>query len=189
MASKFMKRMVLVYGAPDTDEPEAFVGEYIRLLKGYSDEVLDAALDRLLKTRKFRTWPSIADCVSAAEDESAFRHLATRKGAAPTDFKKEAEEILSTPLGAKAAHEGWILGLYDHVERKGSRPNQYEINDLIESASFVDRCAAGAVDMGATHASLMRLAKNMLVRREGLARRALNQPPLTDEEKSEMRAN
>lgn len=188
MASQFMKRMILVYGAPDTDDPDAFVGEYIRLLKGYSEDVLDAALDRLLKTRKFRTWPTIADCVSAAEDESAARAVANKQKPKRTEFKKEADEILKTPLGAKAAHEGWVLGLYDHVYRKGSRPNSYEIADMIENAKFVDRCAAGSVDMGACHAALLKLAKNILIRRESHARTALNIAPMTDGEKEKMRA-
>jgi hypothetical protein len=188
MATAFMKRMVLVYGAPDTEEPEAFVAEYVRILKSYSDDILNAALDRLLKTRKFKTWPSIAECVGAAEDENAARVAANKPKKKPTEFPKEADEILMTPLGAKAAHEGWVLGLYDHVFRHGSRPSQSEIYDLIDNAKFVDRCAAGAVDMGVAHVKLLELAKNMLIRRESLARRALSQPPLTDGEKKEMRA-
>jgi hypothetical protein len=188
MATAFMKRMVLVYGAPDTEEPEAFVAEYVRILKSYSDDILNAALDRLLKTRKFKTWPSIAECVGAAEDENAARVAANKPKKKPTEFPKEADEILMTPLGAKAAHEGWVLGLYDHVFRHGSRPTQSEIYDLIDNAKFVNRCAAGNVNMGGAHAMCLKLANSMLVRREELARRALNQPPLTEDEIRNMRA-
>jgi hypothetical protein len=188
MATAFMKRMVLVYGAPDTEEPEAFVAEYVRILKSYPDDILNAALDRLLKTRKFKTWPSIAECVGAAEDETAARVSANKPKQKPTEFPKEADEILKTPLGAKAAHEGWVLGLWNHVYRKGSRPTQREIYDLIDDAKFVDRCAAGNVNMGIAHVKCLEFAKNILVRREEKARIALNLPELTAAEKETMRA-
>ena len=188
MSTKFIDRMMLVYGAPDSDDPAAFMGEYARLLKGYSDDVLSEALDRLLKTRKFKTWPTIAECVGAAEDATAARAAAKKAPQKRTDFTPEADAILKTDLAARAAHEGWILGLYDFVQRNGHPPGQSKIYELIDDAKYVDRCAAGSVDMGVAHVALLRLAKNMLVRREGYARRALGQPPLTDQEESEMRA-
>lgn len=188
MSGHFIDRMMLVYGEPDSDDPKAFMGEYARMLKGYSESVLNDALDRLLRTRKFKTWPTIAECVGAAEDVTAARAAANRKPDRPTDFTREAEDVLKSDLGAKAAHEGWVLGLYDHVQRYGRKPTHQEVHELMDSAKYVDKCAAGVVDMGVAHAALLKLSRNILIRREELARRALNQPPLTDDEKANMRA-
>lgn len=176
MAKAFIKRMTVVYGAPDTDDVPAFLGEYIRQLKTYSDDVLDAALDRMLRTRRYKSWPTIADCLSAVHDVLALRGAAA-SSPPPKEvtFKKLAEDILSEPIAVQAARDGWILGLYDYVSKHGSKPSISTIHELKDNAKFVDRCAAGAVDMGVAHGALLKLANSLLERREKLAKRVLGE--------------
>ena len=173
MAKAFIKRMTVVYGAPDTDDVSAFLGEYIRQLKQYSDDVLDAALDRMLRTRRYKTWPTIADCIAAAHEVSALRGEHRSEPNKTFGFKDEAEAIMKDPIATQAAREGWVLGLYDYVFKHGGKPSLSAIHELKDDAKFVDRCAAGAVDMGACHGALLTLANTMLAKREALANRVL----------------
>ena len=61
----FLSRLLTVYGAPKSDNREAYLAEYDRILGKYSAEELAVGAGRLLETHKFRTWPSIAECVNA----------------------------------------------------------------------------------------------------------------------------
>lgn len=69
-----------------------------------------------------------------------------------------------------ACREGWIVGLYDHVQRKRRLPNRKEIGSLKHAAAFLLRCASGQESMGQFHASLRKLAEAMLDRRNQLIR-------------------
>lgn len=54
------------YG-PVKDDPEAFQDLLIRTLASYSTTALDRAVEKLVMTRKYKTWPTIADIVEAAK--------------------------------------------------------------------------------------------------------------------------
>ena len=54
------------YG-PVKGEPEAFQDLLIRTLASYSTIALDRAVEKLVMTRKYKTWPTIADIVGAAK--------------------------------------------------------------------------------------------------------------------------
>lgn len=185
---KFISRALVLFGNPDSPDPKGFLEEYTRHLRGYDPEVLDRAMDILLKTRKFKTWPSIGEIVEAAgKAGSELPKAPTNPFPTKRDHVDKAEAVLNKPVAVKAAREGWIMGLYDHWSEFGREPTQREIEEMIDGAKFVDRCATGGVDMGAAHKMLLKLSHSMLIRREKLARRALGEHPLTDQEAEEMR--
>ena len=66
--SSFTQRLLVLFGPPNSSDDELFIREYQRLLKGYSTEIINDAIDRLARTHKYPGWPKIADCVAAAED-------------------------------------------------------------------------------------------------------------------------
>lgn len=187
MSKRFMERMVLVYGAPESDDPPEFMREYARMLKDYRDDVLDAAMDRLLRTRKFKTWPTIAECLTAADDVITSRARSVPRSNETIGYPERADAVLKTELATRAANEGWVLGLYDFVRESGKTPRDFEIHELMDSAKYVDRCAAGTIDMGVAHSALLQMARKMIIRREGLARTVLGLPPMTDAETEAMR--
>lgn len=53
------------YG-PVKDDPEAFQDLLIRTLASYSTTALDRAVEKLVMTRRYKTWPTIAEIVEAA---------------------------------------------------------------------------------------------------------------------------
>ena len=177
-ADKFIARMLVVYGQPDTADDEMFVAEYKRILSNYPADVLDAAVVRLLKTRKYRTWPTIADCVTVAEAVCADKAREQKAPIIAGEARRKAElveAVMRSEMAKTAAREGWILGLKGFVETHNRRPRDYEIFDIKETSEFVAKCAAGAVDMGVAHQALLKLANAMLARREKLAKQVLGE--------------
>lgn len=53
------------YG-PVKDDPEAFQDLLIRTLASYTPMALDRAVEKLVMTRRYKTWPTIAEIVEAA---------------------------------------------------------------------------------------------------------------------------
>jgi hypothetical protein len=49
------------------DDPEAFRDLLIRTLSSYTPTALDRAVEKLVMTRKYKTWPTIAEIVGAAK--------------------------------------------------------------------------------------------------------------------------
>ena len=182
-SNKMLARFGLAYGPPSKDPREAvaFLSEFARLLSKYDAAELEAAADKVIVSRKFRTWPTIGDAIAALEDaraDSRERNLPEfRTAFAYPDWShaavRRAAELIRSSMGERAAREGWIVGLHDYCRKNGRLPWQYEIGPMIDSAEFVARCAAGAEDMGVMHKALMKLGQDFLVKRERLAQIAL----------------
>lgn len=66
-------RFVTVYGEPKSDNAEALYSEYIRALKGFSQEILEAAVDEVIKGHTFPTWPVPGEVYKAASAEGSRR--------------------------------------------------------------------------------------------------------------------
>lgn len=64
-ASEMLARLVLLYGAPKTDDQRAFMAEYRMALCGFADQALRKGFNDLLSNRVHRTWPTVGDCVHA----------------------------------------------------------------------------------------------------------------------------
>ena len=56
-----------MFGEPKTEDPAAFLAEYVNAFKGTPRDVLDAAADVIIKQRKYRAWPTVAECLEAID--------------------------------------------------------------------------------------------------------------------------
>jgi hypothetical protein len=185
------------YGSPDKDAAQAkkIFSEYARLMTQYSDHELSEAADLVLKRHRYRTWPSIAECISALEDYRRSVHEKTapevaRKVSYPEwsqDRIANADRLVNCGLGRRAAAEGWVLGLHDFCRNHERLPTEREIPAIIAGARFVDRFLAGAVNRhdldlpvppgpalqmdAATRAKWRALAESMLAKRDAIGRK------------------
>lgn len=176
-------KLSLLYGSPSKDaaEAQAIISEYARLMNKYSDAELDAAADNIIKTRKFKSWPTIGDCIAALEDYRAKMHeenAPERKKEIPyPEWSKEriaeADRMIRCEMGETAAREGWVLGLHDFCRNHRRLPKPNEIAKLMDGARYADLCAAGVVDMGLLHEPLQKMAHSFLAKRERHARNVL----------------
>jgi hypothetical protein len=178
-----LEQLGVVYGAPDSPDPAAFIAAYAKHMARYTRAELEAAADRIICTRKSKTWPSVADCIAAIEEYRAEVYAANKPKAQEDDklrawrepAVRAADALINCEMGRKAAREGWILGLHDYCRHHGTLPSPREIAAMMQSARYVDQCAAGAIDMGTCHKQLAALANSMLEKRERLARQVLGE--------------
>jgi len=130
-----LARLAKVYGQPESENPTAFLREYARLMHQYVDSEFEEATDRLLAARKYKTWPTIAECINALENVRTGRR------------NKE--------LAAKMAAQ----------QAEKSKPKTVSPEEQQEAEQFVDDCADGKIDMGFCAAQLRSIAVKMRERR------------------------
>lgn len=131
-----LARLMGVYGRPkETEDVNAFMAEYARAMRGYVDSELNEAADLLLAKRKYKTWPSIAECVEAVEDV----RLKRRSQTAATKYQEH--------------------------QRAAATVKTYTEAELREAERFVDDCVAGKIDMGLCARALHRVAIQLQQRR------------------------
>ncbi len=104
-----IRRLVAVFGEPKTDDPEIYLAEFEKSLKGWSAEVLQQAGDRVIKESVF--WPKpaevIAICRSIAVDIASRSRRPERQPiyenpASQEERDRVAEIVRLTIMGLKA---------------------------------------------------------------------------------------
>jgi hypothetical protein len=177
MNNHMLTRLTVVYGLPDVPDEKAWLAEAARLLAGYSKPEMDSAVDHMLKTRRYRSWPSIAECVMACQ-EARERISEPKWQPVPERFPewsetriKQADAMIQCALGRTAADEGWVLGLHDFCRNKGRLPLFNEIPAVKASSREFDEHYAMCVrgEGGVFGDGLKQLGDSMLVRRNRLA--------------------
>lgn len=74
-----VSRFVTLYGEPRTDSAEALYSEYVRALKDFDQEALEAAVDEIIKQHTFPTWPTPGEVYKQALTEAAKLYAKRKK--------------------------------------------------------------------------------------------------------------
>lgn len=61
--TKVIKRLLNVFGPPSVPDPDALYEEFGKALKGFSEPILDEAIDRVMREHIYASWPSLGECV------------------------------------------------------------------------------------------------------------------------------
>ena len=172
MHSKLLQRLVNVFGAPQSEDPQGYIGEISALIEMFSPEEQNKAADIIIRTSKWFPKPQevVAACIEAKE-------LLAPKG--PQDFEKpkhldwtkealmRADRMIQSEIGRTAADEGWILGLWDHYRKTGRQPTPREVLLAKEKASDFDADYRAAITNDICRVlNLPRLGNAILARRE-----------------------
>ncbi len=174
MSNSLLNRLAVIYGAPDSEDPGAYLNEVAKLLKGFSEVELLKAGDSLLSAHKGRSWPTPAQCVEACM-ASRGKTVHTPEGPKYPEWSREAisaaNKLVMSDIGRQAADQGWILALHDFCRKERRLPNETEQHRIKrKSLQFNEayaQCCRG--EGGSLGASLKRLGDGMLKRRERLA--------------------
>ena len=188
--NKMLARLGLMYGPPSKDPQEAIalIGEFARLMHGYSDNELEIAADRLIKTRKFKTWPTVGECIESLEDHRTEVYERTRPerrlDETYPEWSKEAiawaDKRITGVLGKQAAKSGWGLGLHRFyatafaMRKPDAEPTDRQVAKMMEAAKFADRCVAGEIPLGVAEKQIRSWAKDILAKRKVVADIALH---------------
>lgn len=176
--STLVQRLAVVFGEPThSPDPQAFAAEVMRLTKAYSAADHQRAADIVARTYRptaSRPWPSISEIVMAcvdAQDENVPR--APAKELHPEWSSRavaKAYDLIRSPIGKKAADEGWILSLWDHCRKAGKLPTPNEaMRCQAQARGFDDAYAMASKGGNVVSRSLVNLGNTMLARRDRLA--------------------
>ncbi len=149
MSNRLVQRMCLMFGPPETEQPQDWFAEMDRLLKGYSDRELDKAADIVLRSHKGHRYPSVSEMLSAAAD--AREGLVERKPA-KNEYPEWAEEriekaddLIRCSLGQKAANEGWVFALHTFCRKHQRLPIGGEVGGCINEVRGFDEAYSQCV--------------------------------------------
>lgn len=173
MTNHLLQRLAVVYGQPDSPDPQAYLAEVAKLMSKYHNSTLDAAADLILKTHRGYRWPTPAQCVTACEDVLADQanRQPVKTGPQYPDWTAEAithaDALIQCDMGWRAAKEGWITQLHDMCRKKRGLPNENEIRSLITEARLFERAYAEveAGNGGTLQAALLKLGRAMMAKR------------------------
>lgn len=173
-----LKRLLVVFGNPEVEDPNGYLTEVARVLKNYHEGVQDEACDELMKSHRGRIFPTPAQCRTACETIIERRGQADQRKPIPImnpEWSKQAiakaDSLIRCNLGQRAADEGWVLGLHDFCRKKGRLPINHEISVIMANAKEFDEAYRVAQETpGSLGAAMVKLGTAMLSRRDRCAR-------------------
>ena len=86
-SNPLVKRLLVLYGDPKTDDPDGFAAEYVNALRGLDKSVLQTAGDLIVRERKYRSWPTVADVLEVIDRAKAMHAARARVGVALTTIE------------------------------------------------------------------------------------------------------
>ncbi len=119
----------------------ATADEYARVLARYDAQTLTRAVDQLIETHGYRSWPSVAACRTACEHAAASAASSAPSRATPIP---PVDAVMTSALGHGALAQGWGASLKDFVCRTGRAPDDSEAVAL-RHAAVTARSAANTI--------------------------------------------
>jgi hypothetical protein len=185
-----IKRLLIVFGQPETEDTGAYLTEVVRAIEGFSQPIQEDACSWIMKNHRSRRFPTPAECRKACEQVCEERGQAEQRKPAPTmlpEWKPEAvalaDNLIRSKIGSRAANEGWVLGLHDFCRKRGRLPINNEISEIIFASKDFDEAYRECVTdppmpgkdgrlrrLGGMAAALRSLGDKMLRRRDRCAR-------------------
>lgn len=154
---RFIERMAGVFGPPNGELASVLA----RHLAPFKPEILSAAAEHFILTRKWKTWPMPVEILRAAKDASA------RASPQPLERRKveawkenpwaemrcvRADALIESGIGVRAAEEGWLEALWNFCRRHERLPDRHEAKALRKTADAreakTERAVASVIDDG-----------------------------------------
>lgn len=117
---------------------EAWLADYEDALKIFQPAILQEAAKRIMRRRNYTNFPMIAECVQACNEviEERSKSVPSRSHSPlypewSDERVAEANLMLNSAVGRKAAEEGWIIGLWDFCRNRRRLPQHHEVPKII----------------------------------------------------------
>lgn len=180
--TKFLEAVLLHYPPYrwDEEQEKSWSKTMIVELRGFGPAVLDKAITNMIRTRKDRRTPLVAECVQACVEAKRWIDIESGKQDLPLEKQKTvgeysddrvrlANDLVMSPLGKQAAKEGWIGVLHGFCRRNLRMPMGQEIADCKREAQEFDKIYAVSVKGGWPQArEFEKLGAKMLRKRQEL---------------------
>lgn len=82
---EMLRRIGCVFGFPKAEDMNEFYKEYYFLLSDFSESEIKEATDELMRSHKYKNWPTVAECLMTVV--KARNKLAMKDGIPPADVK------------------------------------------------------------------------------------------------------
>jgi hypothetical protein len=83
VAEFVIRRFTTLYGPPSSHDQDAFEEEYHKALNGTDPQVLEEAIDTVVKRQTIPAWPVVGACVEAVNEVAERQAAARRRQVAP----------------------------------------------------------------------------------------------------------
>jgi len=166
---------------PDGVDSSVIMKVYREEIERYGPEVIQAAAEHLIKTRKHRNFPLAEECRRAcveAQNAIAERKLAEKPRKMSSDpwsmdRIRQANQMMDSTIGRLAAEEGWIIHLHDWCRENGRLPNPME-GEKVRSKGLAIKAERDRIDAmpGANMRIVKAVGSAMQRKREKLGKMA-----------------
>lgn len=169
----FTGPMLRAFEAPPGSDPAGFFEDLGAEMERFADWQLVEAVKAIKRSRRFRTFPSIAECIDAAEGAVNPQAKPTPKTFSVGPEQRQLSDFAAAvmcrdEIGRRALAEGWHLGLVDFIKANHRRPQANETGAIIAMSRKVDDLIheAGRSD---GHWAVKTAAKAIIARRQYVA--------------------
>jgi len=184
----FIKPMLTCFDDPPGADPAAFFAELASELAGATEYQLAEAAKVFRRSRKARSFPTMADCIDVvfAQPKSGVGAASEpRISTIPDDDTPQRRDMadrlcIDHPWVQEAARNGWLLGLWDFCRINGRHPDGRELKRIQQVAREVESRIAdiqasdgGGLDALNLNGALRRMGDAILDKREKVRRRVL----------------
>lgn len=140
---RFIEPLLTVFDAPQGSDPSGFFVALVEELRHFSADALECGMRNIRRSRKFRTFPSIAECVEScskgAEAVAGPKVIEPVKPWRDPEREARAVRLCQCDMGARADRQGWLPGLLEFTYDNARLPTLREENELVSGAEYVMR--------------------------------------------------
>lgn len=134
----FMHPLMQHFPMPEQVTDKAlFYRPYVEALGGYSEKVLMESVKRIIATRKFPTFPLLAECIEMVGDVDEEIYPPKAYNNAKTYYPEwdreriiAANKLMNSDIGRQACEEGWQITLWDFLRENKRLPEIAEWQTL-----------------------------------------------------------
>ena len=150
----FVQVMLRYFSEPQTADLEAWTADLASDLASFPQEALEGAVRWFRQNRKFKSFPSIAECMEACRNNMPAPPEPKAPPPDPNrpltpdsvdrllrgDVTDRGDHQVWREMALQALNEGWLTGLHDFARDKRRRPNPSEVFDIRAAMQRLDDC-------------------------------------------------
>lgn len=164
---QFIDPLSAVFDKPPGENPAAFFAALAEEMEAFSDDRLEAAVKLIRANRKYRTFPTIAECktavMAAVVDGDKPAQKVGEQPRISRDAWIRARQLCRSDIGGQADKSGWLPALLEFCEANGRLPSGNEIDRVKDIAARSEE-ALSAARGGPLFGMLCKFRETMLTR-------------------------
>lgn len=163
----FIDPLIAVFDKPPGENPSAFFAVLAEEMDAFDDDRLESAVKIIRTNRKYRSFPTIAECKSTAMAAVVVTQCEPVKFGDEHRVSREAwikaRQLCRSDIGRQADGAGWLPALLEFCEANGRLPSGAE-TDRVKDRSARSEDVLSAARGGPLFGMLCKFRELMLTR-------------------------